>query len=302
MMMCWHRPAERMKSEKHTTHHVWARALWAYLDLAELARVPVQSAFEGMPFDAASLRARWTVSWDDFCTVTERLEELCGGPARCQELLRQSYHQVLPELGSLVGSLMCPVSFTRLALGVISPRVYQGCAFAVKDTGRNRVRVELRLRSGARPSLTFFRATVGELEALPRHLGLAPARVSAELSAVHGDYDVLLPPSRSVTDRALAAARTLELPFGFARSLMAGADGNARGDLDSRLTTAEVTWSLTSRQVTVLRHVARGDSNKEIAEQLGCAENTVEHHVTQLLQKARVPSRTRLMAHFWASF
>lgn len=290
-----------MKSEERARYCVWARALWAYLDLAALARVPVHGAFRGMPFDAETLRMRWTVSWDDFCTVTERLEQLCGGPERCQALLQQSYHEVLPELHSLIGSLMCPVSFTRLAIGVISPIVYQGCEFSVKDAGRNRVHIALRLRSGARPSPTFFRATVGELEALPRHLGLGPAVVSAELSAVHGDYDVLLPASRSVADRALDAARGLALPFSLAQNARGRSDGEQRPRIDSRLRSAEASWSLTLRQAEVLSHVVQGASNKEIAQQLGCAENTVELHVTQLLRKARVPSRMRLMAQFWAA-
>lgn len=270
--MCWDGRGS-MKAARPSRYHVWARALRAYLDLAKLARVPVDGAFEGMPFDAASLRALWVVRWDDFCTVTERLEELCGGPEPSRQLLRQSYHQTLPELRSLVGNVICPVSFTRIAVGVLSPVVYQGCAFSVKDLGQHRVRIELRLRAGARPSRTFFRATVGELEALPRHLGLPPAVVSAELSDVHGDYDVLL--------------RAGESP---------------RPELDSRLTAAEATWRLTSRQAEVLRHVAQGASNKEIARELGCAENTVELHVTKLLHKASVPSRTRLIARFWASF
>jgi DNA-binding NarL/FixJ family response regulator len=44
----------------------------------------------------------------------------------------------------------------------------------------------------------------------------------------------------------------------------------------------------------------QGLSNKEIAQRLDCAENTVELHVTQLLRKAGASSRTKVVAQFWA--
>lgn len=53
---------------------------------------------------------------------------------------------------------------------------------------------------------------------------------------------------------------------------------------------------LTRRQMDVLTFVLRGLSNKEIAVALGCAENTVEYHVTRLLRRYRVDSRAKLAA------
>lgn len=196
---------------------------------------------------------------------------------------------------------MCPVSFAKLSLEVISPIVYQGCAFSVTEAGPHRLLVQLRLREGARPSTTFFRATVGELRALPRHLGLPPATVTAELSATRGDYDMLLPA------RPGALARALEGPAALAGVGAQRGDGgsaswpdtSARAGIDLRMRAAQAMWRLTARQVEVLRHVAEGASNKEIAERLGCAENTVELHVTKLLQKAQLPSRARLIAQLW---
>ena len=63
---------------------------------------------------------------------------------------------------------------------------------------------------------------------------------------------------------------------------------------------AAVALELTSRQSEVFTSMVRGLSNKEIAAALGCAEKTVELHVTQILQKARVQGRTQLIARFWA--
>ncbi|QIM23076.1 response regulator transcription factor [Phycicoccus sp. HDW14] len=48
---------------------------------------------------------------------------------------------------------------------------------------------------------------------------------------------------------------------------------------------------LTDREVEVLRLVARGMVNREIAESLGIAENTVKNHVRSILEKLHLHSR-----------
>jgi NarL family two-component system response regulator LiaR len=50
---------------------------------------------------------------------------------------------------------------------------------------------------------------------------------------------------------------------------------------------------LTEREMDVLRQVTRGSSNKEIALELGIAEKTVKAHVSSLLNKMGVVSRTQ---------
>lgn len=296
-------------------YQVWARALWAVLDLAALAGVKQDGVFEGLPFDATSVRLMRTVNWSDFCLTCERLEAQFESPEECQRLFADCYHQVLPEFRTLIGGLMSPLTFARMTIEGVSPFVYQGCSFSLRSLSPDRIRVELRLRAGARPSLTFFRATVGELRALPRHLGLAPAEVSAEFGPTHGNYIVTLPPSRSLTDRARAKTRdcVVRLVLGIAEdgepmtlSFGGPAVGNTEAESvgasasGARLDAATRAWQLTPKQREVLKAVIEGASNKEIASDLGCAENTVESHVTKLLRQARVSSRGRLLAHFWS--
>ncbi|MSP60111.1 MAG: response regulator transcription factor [Myxococcales bacterium] len=60
-------------------------------------------------------------------------------------------------------------------------------------------------------------------------------------------------------------------------------------------------WRLTRRQIAVLDLVVRGFANQAIAQALGCAENTVEAHVTALLAKAAVQNRAALVARFYTS-
>ena len=70
-------------------------------------------------------------------------------------------------------------------------------------------------------------------------------------------------------------------------------------DLFSRLAIATEKWELTHRQSEVLSRLALGESNKSIAAYFHCAENTVELHVTRLLRRTGVESRTALVAAFW---
>lgn len=53
--------------------------------------------------------------------------------------------------------------------------------------------------------------------------------------------------------------------------------------------------TLTARQLEVLQLVARGESNKAIAERLGVSENGVKAHIARLLVKFDVPNRAALV-------
>jgi DNA-binding NarL/FixJ family response regulator len=90
-----------------------------------------------------------------------------------------------------------------------------------------------------------------------------------------------------------------------------GVDGDGRpmtttvgdpraGGIPERLEAAAEAWDLTRRQSDVLGVLARGRSNKEIAVELGCAENTVELHVSELLRRTGASSRSELIARFWS--
>lgn len=61
--------------------------------------------------------------------------------------------------------------------------------------------------------------------------------------------------------------------------------------------------TLSPRQREVLMLLGAGKSNAEIAEELACSLNTVKRHVTAVLQKLRLPNRTRaaMIAHQLAS-
>jgi DNA-binding NarL/FixJ family response regulator len=55
--------------------------------------------------------------------------------------------------------------------------------------------------------------------------------------------------------------------------------------------------ALTERQVEILRFVAQGMSNGEIAKKLGLSEHTVKRHVANLLLRLNLSSRTAAVAY-----
>ncbi len=105
-----------------------------------------------------------------------------------------------------------------------------------------------------------------------------------------------------VADAVRAAARgesllspvmTAKLMTGFT-DLARGTDTaplRAKGDSASTASNGR-TGQLTDREMQALLGIARGLSNRAIAEELGIAENTVKNHVRGVLEKLGVASRT----------
>ncbi|MCB0186176.1 MAG: response regulator transcription factor, partial [Caldilineaceae bacterium] len=54
---------------------------------------------------------------------------------------------------------------------------------------------------------------------------------------------------------------------------------------------------LTQRQLEVLRLIAQGQTNKEVADQLFITERTVKYHLQEILQKLHLRNRTQAVAY-----
>ncbi len=67
-------------------------------------------------------------------------------------------------------------------------------------------------------------------------------------------------------------------------------------DIAVRLLRRNPAEELSARETEVLRLVARGRSNKEIADRLTISESTVKNHMTNILSKLRVPDRAGAVA------
>jgi DNA-binding CsgD family transcriptional regulator len=261
------------------------------------AAFPTEGLFAGLPFREHDLKGLRRISWDDYVTICDNAVAVVGGLESLSALLEDGYHQVLPELRLLARALIEPRAFVRFVLEVLDPIAWPALHCDCADLGGNEMRITMRIRPGARPNPTFMRASVGALRGMTRHLDLPPVKVlRTELGDDYGIYWVRLPESRTLARRAsrasLAAIR---------RVVAAAALGESEPDdpLETCLDDRTVEWDLSRRQIEVLRLLAEGKSNKEMAGALDCAEDTVELHVTQLLTKSQTTTRAELMARFW---
>jgi DNA-binding NarL/FixJ family response regulator len=67
-------------------------------------------------------------------------------------------------------------------------------------------------------------------------------------------------------------------------------------DIARRLDTLSAEPDITPREREILARIALGKANKEIAAQLGIAEDTVKQHVSRILQKLHVNDRAQATA------
>lgn len=140
-----------------------------------------------------------------------------------------------------------------------------GAAFLVDQAGR----VQLANRLGERHLVHDRRGVKEAIETAICHgssLGSRPALTATPVTATGH------PPSYLLIERTAPPA------------------------LASMIAAAARRYALTPREAQVLGQLARGASNKEIANALGCAERTVEVHVSSVLRKLDVDTRAACMA------
>jgi DNA-binding CsgD family transcriptional regulator len=282
---------------------VRGRTAYAALHAARLSGLSPARILEGLGHDATTLRASKYVPWDTYAVIVERIEEMAGGAQAGQDLAQEAYHRAVPEVRALAGVLLSPRTLLKVIVEVIDPIAMPAVEFVYEDAGVDRARVIQRLPPGARPCAAFFRLSIGALRGFPGHLDLPPAIVDAEVGPSEGTYHVEMPPSRSLVSRGRRVTRAA-LEIALARFAIGLQDDKRAIRPTGEATALEAVghaWELTPRQRDVLKLLARGLSNKEIAVALDCAESTVELHVTHLLRKSEVSSRAQLIARFWAS-
>src|SRR5438034_897493 len=73
-------------------------------------------------------------------------------------------------------------------------------------------------------------------------------------------------------------------------------DGNVHyavnGAVAAAAAAAQPDWDLTPRETEILRALAEGQSNKQMAQQFWLSEQTIKYHLTNVYRKLAVSSRT----------
>jgi DNA-binding CsgD family transcriptional regulator len=286
---------------------VYWRAAEQVLVTARLANLDLRLLTRGLPFDEATLAAARWIDWDDYCTMLERLEEACGGAEAIEQLCAE--HVAFREVKALAGAFLSPNQLYAFLFRVLDPLCFPAMQFGYRELGDGRLRIDAEVKPHLRGCLALMRGSVGALRAVPTHLGLPLAEVEAELDARRTVYLVRPPQSQTILARARRRTRTAldsmtallgELTSEPIEAVAASAGPRGAARAPEGLRGVRAIYGLSDRQFEVLQEIVAGCGNKEIAQRLGCAESTVELHVTTLLRKLGVHSRTQLIAKCWA--
>lgn len=168
----------------------------------------------------------------------------------------------------------------------------------------------VRLDRDLRPEVILLDLSMpgGGLNALARILEQSPEAIVVVLTASEADEDVLSAlraGARGYVLKGVPATTLVEVVLGAVAgesyvspalaarilaelrtpSVAVGAPAPAN---DAQ----EILASLTRREEEILRLVAAGNSNKEVARRIALQEKTVKHHMTRILQKLNVRNRT----------
>lgn len=160
----------------------------------------------------------------------------------------------------------------------------------------------LRLAQHLRSAGVYGAALEIALEALAVPAFVVGPRYSIELANTAGAQ--LLASQRSALFAQLRASERNDpaAPFSITQLAGAGTRGymlaigkTAVGTRGASLARAKTLWRLSPKQTRVLELVADGQSNKDVARELGCAEVTVEQHLTRIFRASGAKNRTDLI-------
>jgi DNA-binding CsgD family transcriptional regulator len=289
-------------------HSVHWRAAEQVLATARMAGLETRTLVRGLALEASPLAASRWIAWDDYCVLVERVEAACGGPAAIERLALD--HVAFNEIKALAGAFVSPTQLYAFVFRVIDPICFPCIRFDFSELDGGRIRVETEIKPGARGCMALMRATIGAMRAVPTHLGLPPAEVEAELDERRSIYVARPPASRTMFARArrrseaaldsltalLSELSSENVPPRTVPAPATTVEAEPSGDA---LQSFRTIHGLSTRQSQVLRELIAGCANKDIASRLGCAESTVELHVTALLRKLGVQSRAQLISKYW---
>jgi DNA-binding CsgD family transcriptional regulator len=239
-------------------------------------------------------RTKEWVRWDRYIELLDRVRDRVGGVENLERAFDTYTHQ-FAEIKRIAALLVSPRGLARFILRTVCLTQFPHVQVTYEELGRDRIHLRLSLDGVERDSTSWFHACLAGLRNMPQFLELPRADVQATISSHSADIHICLPPSRTLGARIEPAARALldELhQYATDIQAMIREVGVPRRSGAGAL----LLEGLTPRQREVAALVMKGLSNKEIAATLGCAERTVELHVTSLMRRTRTRNRTQLAA------
>jgi DNA-binding CsgD family transcriptional regulator len=274
------------------------RAYIAVYDTLRVAGVPEAALSE--PVQQAAARARDAhepVSWDLYLDLVEQGRAWYGTDERFLAACEQ-FDAAVPEVRAFATPNVRAQEFCRFIFASFDVAAFPDVKMDVRDQPDGSVELELWLPREYRDSTVWMLANVGALKTMTRHLGLPPIEIEAQYDGHHGLYKMRFPKEAEARQEQMTPAMavvtelvaTMRADF---ERVASAAPSNAE-----RLQQLVRKWTLTARQEQVLACVCEGMSNKQIADRLQCAVRTVEIHVSDILRKANLESRSQLVASF----
>jgi DNA-binding CsgD family transcriptional regulator len=254
------------------------------------------------------------VDWHDVTILFDRMEEACGGPDAMAELFENVYLTPTGRaLGTLAALFVDPAAFYRLLNLRVGPDMYTSVFHASQDNFPGGYRLAFEITRGHRPSAPAMYASLGACRAQPKLFGLPKASITASITPTNATFLVDVPdreplPTRvgrfvdSLADVRAAIERVYEDrndALVELRQLQSVATRVTPRELERRVDEIGAACALTPRERVVLRELAPGRSNKEIAKRIHCAARTVEIHIANVLRKTGTQTRTELVAKLW---
>jgi len=102
---------------------------------------------------------------------------------------------------------------------------------------------------------------------------------------------------RAAADELIVAIRTVAAGGNYLDPMLAGRVLEGFAGRAKSTNPAQLHVELTEREADVLRLIAWGESNKEIAAQLDISVKTVEHHKARAMEKLSLRSRTEIVRY-----
>jgi ATP/maltotriose-dependent transcriptional regulator MalT len=310
----------------------WTDAAMRWCEELSTATIPYQGLCRIHRVEIATLRGRWAEAEAEARRTCEELmayEPHFAGEAfyaagelhRCRGDLHaaEASFARAHELGAEPQPGLALVQLARGRTAAAATALRLALAGQTTRLGRMRLlaaQVEVALAAG---DLDTARVATGELESTAEQYGSPALHASAAtargaLRLAEDDIDGALASLR----RALAIWQELDAPYEAARVRVhlggvfrrVGDDGGARLELqvaqrtferlgvspDARGGQASLPAGLTAREAEVLRLLATGRSNRDIAAELVVSEHTVARHLNNIFAKLGVSSRTAATA------